>query len=35
MKEREDVTEVEGLDWFSFIQDPTVAVLELWTSRSK
>ena len=30
-----DVTEVMGMGWFSFIQDPTGAVLGLWKSQSK
>lgn len=30
-----DVTEVEGMGWFSFIRDPTGAVLGLWQSKSK
>ena len=30
-----DVTEVEGMGWFSFIQDPTGAVLGLWQPKSK
>lgn len=29
------VTEVTGMGWFSFIQDPTGAVLGLWKSKSK
>jgi len=28
-----DVTEVEGLGWLSFIQDPTGAILALWKSK--
>jgi len=28
-----DVTEVPGMGWFSFIQDPTGAVLGLWKSK--
>jgi predicted enzyme related to lactoylglutathione lyase len=28
-----DVTEVPGMGWFSFIQDPTGSVLGLWKSR--
>jgi uncharacterized protein len=30
-----DVTEVPGMGWLSFIQDPTGAVLGLWKSKSK
>ena len=30
-----DVTEVTGMGWFSFIQDPTGAVLGLWKTKSK
>jgi uncharacterized protein len=30
-----DVTEVMGMGWFSFIQDPTGAVLGLWKTKSK
>jgi hypothetical protein len=30
-----DVTEVMGMGWLSFIQDPTGAVLGLWRSKSK
>ena len=29
-----DVTEVPGMDWLSFIQDPTGAVLGLWKPKS-
>jgi predicted enzyme related to lactoylglutathione lyase len=28
-----DVTEVTGMGWFSFIQDPTGAVLGLWKTK--
>lgn len=28
-----EVTEVAGMGWFSFIQDPTGAVLGLWKSK--
>lgn len=28
-----DVTEVVGMGWFSFIQDPTGAILGLWKSK--
>lgn len=28
-----DVTEVPGMGWFSFIQDPTGAILGLWKSK--
>ena len=34
-KVMKDVTEVLGLGWLSFIQDPTGAVLGLWKSKSK
>ena len=34
-KVMKDVTEVMGMGWFSFIQDPTGAVLGLWKSKSK
>lgn len=30
-----DVTEVKGMGWFSFIQDPTGAVLGLWKNKTK
>jgi uncharacterized protein len=30
-----DVTEVSDMGWFSFIKDPTGAVLGLWQSKSK
>ena len=30
-----DVTEVMGMGWLSFIQDPTGAVLGLWKSKSR
>jgi uncharacterized protein len=30
-----DVTEVMGMGWLSFIQDPTGAVLGLWQPKSK
>ncbi len=30
-----DVTEVMGMGWFSFIRDPTGAVLGLWQSKVK
>jgi predicted enzyme related to lactoylglutathione lyase len=30
-----DVTEVTDMGWFSFIQDPTGAVLGLWKTKSK
>jgi predicted enzyme related to lactoylglutathione lyase len=30
-----DVTEVPGMGWFSFIQDPTGAVLGLWQSKPR
>ena len=29
-----DVTEVPGMGWFSFIQDPTGAIIGLWKSKS-
>jgi predicted enzyme related to lactoylglutathione lyase len=29
-----DVTEVPGMGWFSFIQDPTGSVLGLWKAKS-
>lgn len=32
-KVMKDVTEVVGMGWFSFIQDPTGAVLGLWKSK--
>lgn len=32
-KVMKDVTEVSGMGWFSFIQDPTGAVLGLWKSK--
>jgi predicted enzyme related to lactoylglutathione lyase len=28
-----DITEVPGMGWFSFIQDPTGALLGLWKSK--
>ena len=28
-----DITEVPGMGWFSFIQDPTGSVLGLWKSK--
>jgi uncharacterized protein len=34
-KVMKDVTEVPGMGWFSFIQDPTGAVLGLWKTKSK
>ena len=34
-KVMKDVTEVMGMGWFSFIQDPTGAVLGLWKTKSK
>jgi predicted enzyme related to lactoylglutathione lyase len=34
-KVMKDVTEVVGMGWLSFIQDPTGAVLGLWKSKSK
>ena len=34
-KVMKDVTEVIGMGWLSFIQDPTGAVLGLWKSRPK
>ena len=34
-KVMKDVTEVMGIGWLSFIQDPTGAVLGLWKSKSK
>jgi predicted enzyme related to lactoylglutathione lyase len=33
-KVMKDVTEVMGMGWLSFIQDPTGAVLGLWKSKS-
>ena len=30
-----DVTEVTGMGWFSFIRDPTGAVLGLWQTKMK
>lgn len=30
-----DVTEVMGMGWFSFVRDPTGAVLGLWQSKMK
>jgi predicted enzyme related to lactoylglutathione lyase len=30
-----DVTEVTGMGWFSFIEDPTGAILGLWQSKLK
>jgi uncharacterized protein len=32
-KVMKDVTEVPGMGWFSFIQDPTGALLGLWKSK--
>ncbi|PYX38754.1 MAG: VOC family protein [Acidobacteria bacterium] len=32
-KVMKDVTEVLGMGWFSFIQDPTGAMLGLWKSK--
>ena len=29
-----DVTEVPGMGWFSFIQDPTGSILGLWKAKS-
>jgi uncharacterized protein len=29
-----DVTEVPGMGWFSFIQDPTGSILGLWKNKS-
>ena len=34
-KVMKDVTEVPGMGWFSFIQDPTGAILGLWKSKTK
>lgn len=34
-KVMKDVTEVAGMGWFSFIQDPTGAVLGLWKTKSR
>ena len=34
-KVMKDVTEVMGMGWLSFIQDPTGAVLGLWKPKSK
>lgn len=34
-KVMKDVTEVMGMGWLSFIEDPTGAVLGLWKSKSK
>jgi uncharacterized protein len=34
-KVMKDVTEVPGMGWFSFIQDPTGAVLGLWKTKAK
>jgi len=34
-KVMKDVTEVTGMGWFSFIQDPTGAVLGLWKSKPR
>ena len=34
-KVMKDVTEVTGMGWFSFIQDPTGAVLGLWKTKAK
>lgn len=33
-KVMKDVTEVPGMGWFSFIQDPTGAILGLWQTKS-
>jgi hypothetical protein len=30
-----DVTEVPGMGWFSFIQDPNGAILGLWENKAK
>lgn len=32
-KVMKDITEVPGMGWFSFIQDPTGSVLGLWKSK--
>lgn len=29
-----DITEVPGMGWFSFIQDPTGSILGLWKSKA-
>lgn len=34
-KVMKDVTEVTGMGWFSFIQDPTGAILGLWKTKQK
>ena len=34
-KVMKDVTEVVGMGWFSFIQDPTGAVLGLWKTKPR
>jgi predicted enzyme related to lactoylglutathione lyase len=34
-KVMKDVTEIPGMGWLSFIQDPTGAVLGLWKPKSK
>jgi len=34
-KVMKDVTEVMGMGWLSFIEDPTGAVLGLWQSKAK
>lgn len=34
-KVMKDVTEVMGMGWLSFIQDPTGAVLGLWKTKKK
>jgi len=34
-KVMKDVTEVPGMGWFSFIQDPSGAVLGLWKTQPK
>jgi len=34
-KVMKDVTEVEGMGWLSFIQDPSGAILGLWKAKSK
>ena len=32
-KVMKDITEVPGMGWFSFIEDPTGAILGLWKSK--
>jgi predicted enzyme related to lactoylglutathione lyase len=32
-KVMKDITEVPGMGWFSFVQDPTGAILGLWKSK--